>query len=73
VLAGLVVQSYLNLLPAREREVLALEFVHELPPAEIMVRTGLTRGGISAAKTRGLRKLRDILRAEASTLRAGRG
>jgi RNA polymerase sigma factor (sigma-70 family) len=70
LLASVLVRSYLDQLPGRERDVLDLEFVRGLDPAEIMARTGLTRGGISAAKTRGIRRLQEIMGKEAARLRA---
>lgn len=73
ILAGIFVRSYLELLPARERQVLELEFVDGLTPEEIMVRTGLTRGGTSAARSRGISRLRRVLESEAVALeRTGR-
>jgi RNA polymerase sigma-70 factor (ECF subfamily) len=74
ILAAVFLQSYLHLLPPREGEVLRLEWVDGLSPAEIMKKLGLSRGGISAAKSRGINKLRDIIASEGEQLdRQSRG
>jgi RNA polymerase sigma factor (sigma-70 family) len=71
ILAAVLVRSYLEQLPRGEREVLDLEYVAGLSPVEIMRKTGLSRGGISAAKTRGINRLREICRKEAEQLKGG--
>jgi DNA-directed RNA polymerase specialized sigma24 family protein len=48
--------------------VLDLEYVEGLDPEAIMERTGLSRGGISAAKTRAIKRLQEICRKEAEAL-----
>ena len=70
ILAAVFLQSYLHLLPPREREVLQLEWVEGLTPGEIRLRLGLTRGGLSAAKSRGISRLRGIVTREAGRLHA---
>ena len=51
----------LNLLPLRQREVLALRFVSELPDAEIAQATGLSLGGVRSASSRGIAALRSSM------------
>jgi RNA polymerase sigma factor (sigma-70 family) len=68
ILAAVLVRSYLELLPPGQREVLDLEYVEGLDPEAIMERTGLSRGGISAAKTRAIKRLQEICRKEAEAL-----
>ena len=70
ILAAVFLQSYLHLLPPRERSVLQLEWVEGIGPEEIMAKLGLTRGGISSAKSRGISKLREIINHEAQRLDA---
>jgi RNA polymerase sigma factor (sigma-70 family) len=48
----------LDLLPQRQREVLVLRFVTELPDAEIAHATGLSLGGVRSASSRGITALR---------------
>lgn len=72
ILAGVFLQSYLNQLSKREREVLQLEWIDGLSPDEVARRLGLTSGGASAAKSRALSKLRSVILREAKTLRARR-
>ena len=48
----------LDLLPQRQREVLVLRFVTELPDAEIAQATGLSLGGVRSASSRGITALR---------------
>jgi len=62
------VQSYLEKLPPREAEVLRLEFLEGLKAAEIAALSGIRRGSARMARSRGLRRLRQIARAEAATL-----
>lgn len=64
ILAGIYVRSYLELLPPSERRVLALEYVVGASPDEIMREMGLTRGGISSAKSKGISKLRKVFASE---------
>ncbi len=74
ILAAVFLQSYLHLLPPREGEVLRLEWIDGLGPAEIMKTLGLSRGGTSAAKSRGINKLRKIIASESGRLeRQSRG
>jgi len=60
----------LHLLPANERKVLQLEWIDGLSPAKAAAKLGLSRGGASAAKSRGISKLRDIIASEARWLDA---
>ena len=70
ILTAVFLQSYLHLLPQRERTVLQLEWVDGLSPDQVATTLGLSRGGSSAAKSRGIRKLRDIITSEARWLEA---
>jgi RNA polymerase sigma factor (sigma-70 family) len=51
----------LELLPQRQREVLVLRFISELPDAEIAQATGLSLGGVRSASSRGIAALRTSL------------
>lgn len=70
ILAAIFLESYLHLLPPRESGVLKMEWIDGLGPQEIMSKTGLSRGGISAAKSRGIKKLREVIRREQRRLEA---
>jgi len=48
-------------LPDRQREVLTLRYIAELPDAEIAEATGLSLGGVRSASSRGLAALRSSL------------
>jgi RNA polymerase sigma factor (sigma-70 family) len=56
-----LVRAALDKLPDRQREVLTLRFVAELPDDEIAVATGLSEGGVRSASSRGLAALRTVL------------
>jgi RNA polymerase sigma-70 factor (sigma-E family) len=56
-----LVRSALNALPDRQREVLTLRYVAELPDADIAQATGLSEGGVRSASSRGLAALRSVL------------
>lgn len=58
---GVVVRSYLELLPDREREVVELTFLHEMTSAEAGARLGLTEGAVRTARSRAINRLRTIL------------
>lgn len=51
----------LHMLSARQREVLVLRFITELPDAEIALATGLSLGGVRSASSRGIAALRTIM------------
>ena len=48
----------LSLLPQRQREVLVLRFISELPDSDIAQATGLSLGGVRSASSRGIAALR---------------
>lgn len=73
ILTAVFLQSYLHLLPPRERSVLQLEWVDGLSPDQVAAVLGLSRGGASAAKSRGISKLRHIIASEARSLDAAAG
>jgi RNA polymerase sigma factor (sigma-70 family) len=56
-----LVRAALDTLPDRQREVLTLRFVAELPDVEIAAATGLSEGGVRSASSRGLAALRTAL------------
>ena len=51
----------LERLPQRQREVLVLRFISELPDTEIAQATGLSLGGVRSASSRGIAALRTSL------------
>lgn len=67
ILTGVLIQSYLNHLTAREQEVLKLEFFYGNSAQEIAERIGLTSGAVRTLKSRALSKLRQIILREAKT------
>jgi RNA polymerase sigma factor (sigma-70 family) len=60
----LLVRSYLELLPPREREVLHLSFFADLDPAEVAKSLGLSAGAVRMTKSRALARLRTLLSVE---------
>lgn len=68
LLAAVFLQSYLHLLSPRERSVLQMEWIDGLGPAEIAAKLHISRGGLSAAKSRAISRLQSILTREASQL-----
>lgn len=65
ILTGVLIQSYLNHLTAREQEVLNLEFFYGNSAQEIAESIGLTAGAVRTIKSRALNKLRQIILREA--------
>jgi len=57
----LLVRSYLELLPPREREVLYLSYFDDLDPTEVSKRLGVSAGAIRMTKSRALARLRTLL------------
>jgi RNA polymerase sigma factor (sigma-70 family) len=51
----------LSLLPLRQREVLVLRFISELPDPDIAKATGLSLGGVRSASSRGIAALRSSM------------
>jgi RNA polymerase sigma-70 factor (sigma-E family) len=60
----LVLRAALQALPDRQREVLILRYIAELPDLEIAQATGLSPGGVRSAASRGLAALRGVLGGE---------
>ena len=60
----LVLRAALQALPDRQREVLVLRYIAELPDREIAQATGLSPGGVRSAASRGLAALRSALGGE---------
>lgn len=57
----IIIRSCLELLPPREQEIVALEFIVGLTPSEIAERTGLSPGAVRMTKSRAIKRLRGIL------------
>jgi RNA polymerase sigma factor (sigma-70 family) len=56
-----VVRTYLEHLPPREREVIELSFLDELPVPQVARRMGLTEGGVRTARSRAIARLRSLM------------
>lgn len=56
-----ILRGALTKLPDRQREVLTLRYLAELPDEDIAIATGLSLGGVRSASSRGLAALRSIL------------
>lgn len=65
---AVLVRSYLEHLPPKEREVLYLEFFRETPTKEIGKILKLTPGAVRMLKSRALSRLRKVLADEAESL-----
>lgn len=55
------VRRALSTLPDRQREVLTLRYLADLPDSEIAAATGLSLGGVRSASSRGLSALREAM------------
>ena len=55
------VRRALATLPDRQREVLTLRYLLDLPDPEIAAATGLSLGGVRSSSSRGLAALRDAM------------
>jgi RNA polymerase sigma factor (sigma-70 family) len=64
IIAGIFVRSYLEHLTTRDREVLIMEFFEGKTPAEISQALGVTRHNVRTIKSRALKKLRAMIRAD---------
>lgn len=62
LITRLLVRSYLDLLPPREREVLVLLYLADMDVAEAAERLGITPGALRTTKVRALTRLRDALK-----------
>jgi len=58
----LLVRSYLELLPSREREVVELLYFADLDPAEVAQMLGIAPGAVRTTKVRAIGRLRDAIR-----------
>ena len=58
---AVVVRSYLEHLPPREREVIEMTFFEDLDPSEVAARVNLSEGAVRATKSRAIARLRTIL------------
>ena len=65
---GIIIQSYLAHLPTRDKEILSLEFIDELPPQKIAQKLGLSASAARMARRRALNRLRKLLFEEVSSL-----
>jgi RNA polymerase sigma factor (sigma-70 family) len=68
LLPRIVVQSYLGHLPARDRQILSLEFFEDLPLKKIAEELGVSVSATRMARARALNRLRNLLFEEARTL-----
>lgn len=57
----LLVRSYMEVLPPREREVLYFSYLEDLSPSQIAARLGVTAGAVRMTKARALRRLHKLL------------
>jgi len=58
---AVVVRSYLELLPPREREVVHLLYFEDLDASEVAQRLGLSAGAVRMTKSRAISRLRELL------------
>lgn len=58
---AVVVRSYLEHLPPKEREVIQMAFFEDLDPREIAARLEVTEGAVRTTKSRAIARLRTIL------------
>jgi RNA polymerase sigma-70 factor (sigma-E family) len=65
--AAVAVRQALRALPPRQRAVLVLRFYEDLPVAEVAALLGCSDGAVKTHTHRGIRRLRDLLGAEAFT------
>lgn len=58
----LIVRTYLEVLPPREREVIEFIYMHDLDVVEVAQAIGVTPGAVRTTKRRALQKLRAVAR-----------
>lgn len=71
ILASIFVQSYLEHLPVRDKEILYLEFIENRTQREIAAQMGLKPGALRMARSRALNRLRQLLLEQAKVLEGG--
>jgi RNA polymerase sigma factor (sigma-70 family) len=72
VMLPIIVRSYLEYLPERDRRVLELEFIHGYSVEEIASELQMTAGGVRMLKSRAFRRLRGIVEREQGLLERAR-
>ena len=68
---SVVVRSYLEHLPPREREVLSMLFFDDMDPDEVAAKLSLTAGTVRMTKSRAIERLRGLLAGEQRKFRPG--
>lgn len=68
ILPRIFVRSYLEYLPPRERQVLALELFEDQSTVDIATALGITPGAVRTTKSRAINRLRNLLLKEAKAL-----
>jgi RNA polymerase sigma factor (sigma-70 family) len=61
LISRLVVRTYLEVLPPRERDVIELLYLHDLDPPEVAQRLSISAGAVRMTKTRALQRLREAV------------
>lgn len=59
--APVLIRTYLDWLPPREKEVIELSFMHDLDPEDIAGQLGVTAGAVRMTKARALQRLRALI------------
>lgn len=68
---ALVVRSYLEYLPSREREVVRLLFFEDLDVADVALRLKITEGAVRMSKSRAIGRLRTLFMSDDKNLKSG--
>lgn len=68
LITRILVRTYVERLPSRERDVISMAYLEDLPTSEIARRLGIKTGAVRAVKSRALNRLRELFVTDAQVL-----
>ena len=68
LITRILVRTYVERLPSRERDVISMAYLEDLPTSEIAQRLGIKTGAVRAVKSRALNRLRELFVNDAQVL-----
>ena len=68
LITRILVRTYIERLPSRERDVIAMVYLQDLPTSEIAHKLSIKTGAVRALKSRALNRLRELFLSDAQVL-----